>query len=119
VYFLGAVQRRDGRWVKGEPTKVRDLARAWTVRRAMQEGDARDAIILYAETEFQVKRVFDKLTTGLLDKRREEIEVGRGGDRSTPYRYTIPNDWAEASDWLRLRHKFEAGEMGGPDDAGR
>jgi len=37
-----------------------------------------------------------------LDKRREEIERGAGGDHDLPYRFTLPTSMPQVLAWVKL-----------------
>lgn len=46
-----------------------------------------------------------------LDKRREELESGAGGDHDLPYRFTLPTSIPQVLAWMRLLAKVQAGEL--------
>jgi hypothetical protein len=48
-----------------------------------------------------------------LDKRREELERGAGGDHDLPYRFTLPISTPQVLAWLKLQVKVQQGDLQG------
>jgi hypothetical protein len=46
-----------------------------------------------------------------LDKRREELERGAGGDHDLPYRFTLPTSLPQVLAWMRLMGRVQHGEL--------
>jgi hypothetical protein len=49
--------------------------------------------------------------TSALEKRREELERGTGGDRDLPYRFTLPTAMPQALAWLKLLVLVHNGDL--------
>src|SRR6516162_2243739 len=48
-----------------------------------------------------------------MDKRREEIERGAGGDHELPYRFTLPISTPQVLAWLKLQVRVQQGDLQG------
>jgi hypothetical protein len=48
-----------------------------------------------------------------LDKRREELERGVGGDHDLPYRFTLPISTPQVLAWLKLQVRVQQGNLQG------
>ena len=48
-----------------------------------------------------------------LDKRREELERGAGGDHDLPYRFTLPISMPQVLVWLTLQVRVQRGDLQG------
>jgi hypothetical protein len=48
-----------------------------------------------------------------LDKRREELERGAGGDHDLPYRFTLPISMPQVLAWLTLQVMVQQGDLQG------
>jgi hypothetical protein len=46
-----------------------------------------------------------------LDKRREELERGTGGDHDVPYRFTLPTSTPQVLAWLTLQVRVQQGDL--------
>ena len=46
-----------------------------------------------------------------LEKRREELERGAGGDHDLPYSFTLPPSMPQVLAWMRLLAKVQRGEL--------
>jgi len=46
-----------------------------------------------------------------LDKRREELEEGVGGDHDIPYRFTLPISMPQVLAWMTLLARVQRGEL--------
>ena len=46
-----------------------------------------------------------------LDKRREELEHGGGGDHDLPYSFALPASMPQVLAWMRLLAKVQRGEL--------
>ncbi len=46
-----------------------------------------------------------------LDKRREELERGAGGDHDLPYSFALPPSMSQVLAWMRLLAKVQRGEL--------
>ena len=46
-----------------------------------------------------------------LDKRREELERGAGGDHDLPYRFTLPTSMPQVLAWLKLQVRVQQGDL--------
>ncbi len=46
-----------------------------------------------------------------LDKRREELERGAGGDHDLPYRFTLPTSTPQVLAWLKLQVRVQQGDL--------
>ena len=46
-----------------------------------------------------------------LDKRREELEHGVGGDHNLPYRFTLPTSTPQVLAWLTLQVRVQQGDL--------
>ncbi len=46
-----------------------------------------------------------------LDKRREELERGAGGDHDLPYRFTLPTSMPQVLAWLKLQVRVQQGNL--------
>jgi hypothetical protein len=53
----------------------------------------------------------DQESSSLLEKRRRELEFGRGGDHDIPYRFTLPNSIPHILAWMKLLAKVQHGEL--------
>jgi hypothetical protein len=51
--------------------------------------------------------------TSPLDKRREELERGTGGDHNLPYRFTLPTSMPQILAWLTLQVRVQQGDLQG------
>jgi hypothetical protein len=49
----------------------------------------------------------------LLDKRREDLERGAGGDYDTPYQFELPLSMPQVLAWLKLQARVQQGELQG------
>ena len=49
--------------------------------------------------------------TSPLDKRREELERGAGGDHNIPYRFTLPISTPQVLAWLTLQVRVQQGDL--------
>ena len=47
----------------------------------------------------------------VLERRREELESGPGGDHDLPYRFSLPLSLPQVLAWMRLLTKVEQGEL--------
>jgi hypothetical protein len=47
----------------------------------------------------------------LLDKRREELEHGAGGDHDLPYRFTLPTSMPQVLAWVKLLARVQYGDL--------
>jgi hypothetical protein len=54
-----------------------------------------------------------KSTTSLLEKRREEIERGAGGDHDLPYRFMLPTSLPQVLAWVKLLARAQQGDLQG------
>ena len=50
-------------------------------------------------------------STSPLDKRREELERGAGGDHDLPYNFALPPSMPQVLAWMRLLAKVQRGEL--------
>ena len=50
-------------------------------------------------------------STSPLDKRREELERGAGGDHDLPYSFALPPSMPQVLAWMRLLAKVQRGEL--------
>ncbi len=50
-------------------------------------------------------------STSPLDKRREELERGTGGDHDLPYSFALPLSMPQVLAWMRLLAKVQRGEL--------
>jgi hypothetical protein len=48
-----------------------------------------------------------------LNKRREELERGAGGDHDLPYRFTLPISTPQVLAWLKLHARVQQGDLKG------
>jgi hypothetical protein len=46
-----------------------------------------------------------------LDKRREELEYGAGGDHDLPYRFTLPTSMPQVLAWVKLLARVQQGDF--------
>jgi len=46
-----------------------------------------------------------------LDRRREELERGAGGDHDLPYRFTLPTSTPQVLAWLKLQVRVQQGDL--------
>ena len=46
-----------------------------------------------------------------LDKRREELERGAGGDHDLPYRFTLPTSMPQVLAWVQLLARVQRGDL--------
>jgi hypothetical protein len=46
-----------------------------------------------------------------LDKRREQLELGAGGDHDFPYRFTLPTSMPQVLTWLKLQVRVQQGDL--------
>ncbi len=53
----------------------------------------------------------DESCMGPLEKRREELERGAGGDHDLPYRFTLPTSMPQVLAWMRLMGRVQRGEV--------
>jgi hypothetical protein len=49
--------------------------------------------------------------TSPLDKRREELERGAGGDHNLPYRFTLPTSTPQVLAWVKLLMRVKQGDL--------
>jgi hypothetical protein len=47
----------------------------------------------------------------LLEKRREELERGAGGDHDLPYQFTLPTSMPQVLAWVKLLARVQQGEF--------
>ena len=47
----------------------------------------------------------------VLERRREELESGPGGDHDLPFRFSLPRSLPQVLTWMRLLAKVEHGEL--------
>ena len=47
----------------------------------------------------------------VLERRREELESGTGGDHDLPYRFSLPLSLSQVLAWMRLLTKVKYGEL--------
>jgi len=50
-------------------------------------------------------------STSPLDKRREELESGAGGDHDLPYRFTLPTSLPQVLAWVKLLARVQSGDL--------
>lgn len=50
-------------------------------------------------------------SASLLDKRREELERGAGGDHDIPYRFTLPTMMPQALAWVKLLGRVQQSDL--------
>jgi len=50
-------------------------------------------------------------STSPLDKRREELERGAGGDHDLPYRFRLPTSMPQILAWVKLLARVEHGDL--------
>ena len=50
-------------------------------------------------------------STSPLDKRREALERGAGGDHDLPYRFTLPTSTPQVLAWLKLQVRVQQGDL--------
>ena len=48
-----------------------------------------------------------------LDKRREDLECGAGGDYDTPYQFALPLSMPQVLAWLKLQARVQQGDLQG------
>jgi len=53
----------------------------------------------------------DESGMSLLDKRREELERGAGGDHDLPYRFTLPTSMPQVLAWVKLLARVQQGDF--------
>jgi hypothetical protein len=53
----------------------------------------------------------DESGMGSLDKRREALECGAGGDHDLPYRFTLPNSLPLVFAWMTLLARVQHGDL--------
>lgn len=53
----------------------------------------------------------DERSTSPLEKRREELERGAGGDHELPYQFTLPTSLPQALAWVKLLARVEQGDL--------
>ena len=53
----------------------------------------------------------DESGMSLLDKRREELEGGAGGDHDQPYRFTLPTSLPQVLAWVKLLARVQQGDF--------
>jgi hypothetical protein len=46
-----------------------------------------------------------------LERRREELESGSGGDQDLPYRFSLPISLPQVLAWINLRERVQQGEL--------
>ncbi|HKF36238.1 MAG TPA: hypothetical protein VKB35_05000 [Ktedonobacteraceae bacterium] len=46
-----------------------------------------------------------------LDKRREELELGVGGDHDLPYQFTLPSSMPQILAWVKLLVRVQQGDV--------
>ena len=49
----------------------------------------------------------EKRVMSPLERRREELEYGEGGDHDIPYRFTLPDSMPQVLAWMRLRVRVQ------------
>jgi len=47
----------------------------------------------------------------LLERRREELEYGGGGDHDIPYHFTLPVPMPQVLAWMKLRVRVQDGAL--------
>jgi len=50
-------------------------------------------------------------STSPLEKRREELERGAGGDHDLPYRFTLPTSMPQVLAWVKLMARVQQGDL--------
>jgi len=53
----------------------------------------------------------DESGMSLLDKRREELERGAGGDHDLPYQFTLPTSMPQVLAWVKLLARVQQGDF--------
>lgn len=53
----------------------------------------------------------DESGMSLLDKRREALERGAGGDHDLPYRFTLPTSMPQVFAWVKLLARVQQGDF--------
>jgi hypothetical protein len=61
--------------------------------------------------ERQLVRVPDSSSASPLDRRRDELERGAGGDHDLPYRFSLPASTLQRFTWVRLLARVEHGDL--------
>jgi hypothetical protein len=59
----------------------------------------------------QTSPTLDERGMSELDKRREELERGAGGDHDLPYRFTLPTSTPQVLAWVKLLARVQQGDF--------
>ena len=62
------------------------------------------------ESRGEAQILYEK-SVSLLEKRREELERGAGGDHDLPYRFTLLTSIPQVLAWVKLLKKVQNGEL--------
>lgn len=57
------------------------------------------------------RNVLERRSMSSLERRREELESGAGGDHDLPYRFSLPNYLPQALVWMKLLVRVQNGEL--------
>ena len=84
-------------------------ARGITPRGAVREAGADGSAAHERTTSIPAQTSISPDESGLnpLDKRREELERGAGGDHDLPYRFTLPTSTPQVLAWVQLLARVE------------
>jgi len=87
----------------------RKIALQGTVRKASPRGTQADE----PTASIPAKPSLSPAERGMspLDRRREEIECGTGGDHDLPYQFTLPTSLPQILAWVRLLARVQRGDV--------
>ena len=88
-------------------------ARGFTPRGAARQAGAggSPAPEQTASIPAQTSPTLDERGISPLDKRREELERGAGGDHDLPYRFTLPTSTPQVLAWVKLLSRVRQGDF--------
>ena len=88
-------------------------ARGITPRGAVREAGASGSQAHERTTSIpdQTSPTLDERGMSPLDKRREELERGAGGDHDLPYRFTLPTSLPQVLGWVKLLVRVQQGDL--------
>jgi hypothetical protein len=92
------------------PEKTKEMPAHLTreLGRASPIGNASNRLCNECNTE-----THDLVEKGMdvVERRREEMECGVGGDHDLPYSFALPGSWPQVRAWMRLLARVHAGEL--------
>jgi hypothetical protein len=107
------VRENQGRSSTSVPATQFLQARGITPRGAVREAGAGGAQTNERTTSIPAQNspTLDERGMSPLDKRREELERGAGGDHDLPYQFTLPASLPQVLSWVKLLVRVQQGDF--------